>query len=399
MTTLHLRTSDGAATIPARETEAIGDALRRFGVPLSGVQPYAVCGEGLRPLSLLSPAGTVTDPIVVYATRNIPLLPHTVADWRIRSSSSMAAEYLAPTDAMIDPAGATLVQLSHADILHLGTQAMTAIAEPLEVAAHPHGKVVVGVSGGGDSNFLLAALASTPVVQKLEIIPAMVLGIEDWDTQRENAQRLCEGYGFNLTVLGPEQSARYCEVDSIAATLARYECEFPDSGREFFGTWLLRRALTGFARDQGSTVVMLGGNREDALSEALLMLSQGRRPLPMPFRRVADMAFVNPLWELPKKVIDAAFPQFSVRNYESRRASTDRGRTMYYRLAYAIEDIGLGLDLTFLRGIQGLATDDAHAWDESLQDYVVAGTEPHLIERWCRVVGRGIKDGSSQPVH
>ena len=72
--------------------------------------------------------------------------------------------------------------------------------------------IVVGISGGGDSNTLLNALINSKIIKKEQIIPVMVLGIPDWDKAIDRAKFICEEQGLTL------QTISSSEVDKLLNT-------------------------------------------------------------------------------------------------------------------------------------------------------------------------------------
>ena len=68
-------------------------------------------------------------------------------------------------------------------------------------------RIVVGVSGGGDSNALLYGLTTFKDFD-IEIIPVMIKGIPEWDKAVPKAQKLCSSYNLKLRfVLDPLKMA------------------------------------------------------------------------------------------------------------------------------------------------------------------------------------------------
>lgn len=134
----------------------------------------------------------------------------------------------------------------------------------------------------------------------------------------------------------------------------------------------------------------IGANREDLLSEGFLRLARGLAPMPAPYRRIGNEVFVYPMCEVPKKIGDGAYPNWSLENYEQRDPSISSGRSAFYQLAYLIGDDLPGMDMTLLTGFNHLGTnvaavEDPIAYDMELGDYVACnmGTEQQR-ERWSR---------------
>lgn len=373
---------------PGSVEETISECLWNHRVPVSCVH-LEVQGEGAgdaRPVSATARVASVSPPgvIVAYVNRNINIIPYVTPRVEVEERPGFVTEWVAPGSAH----GRSVAQLTSADVLRLGGESVDAALAELELA--PDARIVVGVSGGGDSNLLLHCLVRSARLAGREILPVMMLGISDWDAQINAARSICEDLGLRLAVVEAEEAAVLAGIDSVDDALARFRRHFGDTGHEFFGTWLLRRVLSAYARRAGSSTVMFGGNREDALAEALFLVSSGRLPLPLPVRQVGDITIVDPLYLLPKKVIDGAFPRFSISNYLHREKSFDRGRTMFYYLVNLLQDALPGMDLSLLQGLKGIASDRELLWDDELGDFTLGPAPADLKARWKQVIGLGL---------
>lgn len=236
----------------------------------------------------------------------------------------------------------------------------------------PH--IIVGTSGGGDSNAMIAALANSRYREQIKISPVMILGIPDWDTQLPVAQEVCTQSGLNLEVISADKLAQIVSARSIDLVLTRFAEIFPATDREFIGTWLLRRGLTHVALSLSAGHIVFGANREDLLAESLSRLMAGLVPLKVPVRPMGALSFVYPLWRVPKKIADAVHWNESQGNYEARaRASTD-GRTMSLLLAHSLSMVP-GADIALLEGFANLAANfrsETLEYDQEVNDHVVA---------------------------
>ena len=74
------------------------------------------------------------------------------------------------------------------------------VAETVRGQMPESGKLLVGVSGGGDSNAMLYALSQL-AGEGLTIHPVLIKGIPDWDLGVPRAQELCATYGLSLTIM------------------------------------------------------------------------------------------------------------------------------------------------------------------------------------------------------
>src|SRR5262249_35828484 len=104
-------------------------------------------------------------------------------------------------------------------------------------------------------------------------------------------------------------------------------------------------------------------NREDLLAELLFCLMNGRRPLPYPIRRIADVNCVFPLWEIPKHLLDACYPRYSASNYRERVDTTTPQRSVIYFVAHCLDAIGPQISLSMMKGVAAFM-DRIGGWDE-----------------------------------
>lgn len=169
-------------------------------------------------------------------------------------------------------------------------------------------RLVVGISGGGDSNVLLAALTSSELIGTEEIVPAIVVG-PNMDIHLHNALTLCAELGCTLTTIEGDQVAGLAGIRSVEEFFRIFERHYPDADIDFPWTWLLRRTLAAAARERDIQAVAIGANREDLLSEGFLRLARGLAPMPAPYRRIGNEVFVYPMCEVPKKIGDGAYPK------------------------------------------------------------------------------------------
>ena len=197
-------------------------------------------------------------------------------------------------------------------------------------------KIIVGVSGGGDSNALISAM-SRYQTKKIELYPVIICGLAEWDSGIPRAKQICDDLGLELTVIGEKETREILGAVPEGATLIdRFAKVFPDDDFEFFGTLLIRLALSRVAADREADYICTGLNFEDLLAEVFSKLLGGTAPLPMPVRLIGDLKLIYPLWQLPKKIIDGCFPKYSYDNYQERYPSYAEGRTLFYHLAYWI---------------------------------------------------------------
>lgn len=389
-----LQTNHGEFTLEGEGAPTLGALLRLHGIPLSAVWTHRVersepDATGRRravfePASTAAaPNGSAGDAVYARITRNIniPALlgtdsasarvcPDPTTEWTFPSRDSGAFHRVH-------------CQLSAHECFEFVRRSVLDVLGSWP--GEPGQGLVVGTSGGGDSNVLLSTLMESGFFAPEQVTPVMMLGIPDWDAQVDNARQLCQAHGVSLQVVEEADTARLAGLRTLSTVKDVFvEC-FPDADLEFLGTWLLRRVLSRYALERGTRFVATGANREDIVAEHFARVSRGLLPLPAPFRRIGDVTFVYPIWQVPKKIGDGAYPAFSLENYENRNPSFSPGRSVFYYLAYWIPELLPGMDTTLLDGMSKLADRDPTpiTWDEDLRDHVChEGVGEQARTRW-----------------
>ena len=241
-------------------------------------------------------------------------------------------------------------------------EARALVAEQVREALHYAGiadePLVVGVSGGGDSNALLGAILESRVVSKENVFPVMMLGIPDWDKGVDRATDVCESHGLSLTTISPERTAAILGfTDSSRDWVSDFEKLFPGDDLEVLGVYSVRKVLEAAALERGTSKIVIGSNLEDCLSDLVYSISAGRVPFPKPLGRMGKIEILNPLWLTPKGVIDGCYPKYSLENYEARYPSRMFGRAYFYYAAQMLVEAYPGLGETLLRGGSKLSAD------------------------------------------
>jgi hypothetical protein len=391
-----LESNHGSYRLPGDPDEDIRQVLQRHGIPESAVWTYyteayeGVAGaHGARRVHFvpsvtpLREAALTGRTIYARVTRNIniPALLG-IETTSVREVSDPTTEWTFP--GVADGAfGRTIAQLSAEECLQVVRDSVDGV-----LAKWPEpgsARFVVGTSGGGDSNILLSALLESAHVDAADLFPVMMLGIPDWDTQVENARELCASLGVELAVLEGDQAATLAGLIPFDDVKKIFTSIYPDADLEFLGTWLLRRVLSAYARSVDCSAVAFGANREDIISEGLARLARGLAPLRTPYRRIGDTTILYPMYRVPKKIGDGAYPTYSLENYEARNPSFSPGRSVYYYLAYSLPSLAPGIDVTLLDGFEKLAlsSGDAYVYDaEELEFYVKDSFTEGQRQRW-----------------
>ena len=248
------------------------------------------------------------------------------------------------------------------------------------------GPIVVGVSGGGDSNILVGALLAAGITN---IQPVMMMGIPDWDKGRDRAEDICASHGVPIRIMESDEVGRLLGAKPGLNWVGSFEATYPDVDLEMLGTLAVRLVLSAVAKELGSKVVITGLNLEDLLGEALMCVLEGQRPLPYPRRKVGEVEIFYPLYKCPKKIIDGCFPKYSLANYEDRFPSRLRGRAIAYYLAQSMNGLVPGIEFDLLEGlrsISGTGWDSMHE-DPDLGFTVLRQIGPDAKKRWLSFLG------------
>lgn len=389
---VRLQTNHGEYLLEHESAPTVGALLRLYGIPLSAVWTYRIEGHGgdghrravFVPASTARPGDAGGDSeVFARVTRNINLpglLGVEASSARLHDEAT--TEWTFPTE----DSGAfqrVHTQMSAAECFEFVRASVTDVLK--QWPGDRSNGLVVGTSGGGDSNVLLSTLMESGYFEPERVVPVMMLGIPDWDAQVDNARALCSAHGIELNVVEESETARLSGLKDLASVKEVFREYFPDADLEFMGTWLLRRVLTRYAVERGIKFVATGANREDIVAEHIARVSRGLLPLPAPFREIGDVTFCYPIWKVPKKIGDGAYPAFSLENYENRNPSFSPGRSIFYYLAYWIPELLPGMDNSLLDGMSKLADKDPEpiTWDEDLRDHVCReGSTEAQKTRW-----------------
>ncbi len=388
---VRLQTNHGEYHLEQEGAPTVGALLRLYGIPLSAVWTYRVeAGQEGRRRAVFVPASTALPDqdedgteIIARVTRNINLpglLGTETSSARLHPDATTEWTFPTPDSGAFHRVHSQMSASECFEFVRASVQGV------LKQWPGPSGEgLVVGTSGGGDSNVLFSTLMESGHFRPEQVVPVMMLGIPDWDAQVDNARELCRAHGIDLNVVEESETARLAGLKELGSVKQVFQDSFPDADLEFMGTWLLRRVLSRYAVERGIKFVATGANREDIVAEHLARVSRGLLPLPAPFRKIGDVTFCYPIWKVPKKVGDGAYPAFSLENYENRNPSFSPGRSVFYYLAYWVPELLPGMDTTLLDGMSRLAEKDPEpiTWDEDLRDHVCReGSTEQQKQRW-----------------
>ncbi|MGH2942033.1 MAG: hypothetical protein ACRDLN_04575 [Solirubrobacteraceae bacterium] len=386
-----LETQHGRRVLVGGPDDTVASVLLRAGVPMSAVWTYvrdSEDGYDRQPVRFVRGStrlGTVDGDVRARANRNVDLAGLS------RMAPSTAQDALdATTEWTFPGAGGGAYERTDAALTQEDCVAIVSEAVSRSLDAWPHGvarRLVVGISGGGDSNVMLTALVRSERLVRDDILPIIVHG-PDMEPQLQTAHELCDELECPLTVIDDRHAARLAGIHSLPGFFLGFEAHYPDTDIDFAWTWLLRRTLAAAARERAAPAVAIGANREDLLSEGFLRLARGLAPMPAPYRRIGSELFVYPMCEVPKKIGDGAYPRRSLDNYEARTPSVAAGRSTFYQLAYLLADHLPGMDVTLLAGFTRLGEEmaaqrDPIVLDVELGDHIADGmSTAEQRERW-----------------
>ncbi|UOD83508.1 hypothetical protein [Paenarthrobacter ureafaciens] len=350
----------------------VGQLLASQRLPETMFQPYLVNGATSTPIPLSTPLADVpegTDRLLVRAIRNT----------------------LFPTVVPADPTGETLDGGSK-EKLELGVgfrqirtdqdglatealaivdreQARRLVIDQVTAFASEYGLAnrgcVFGVSGGGDSNALAYGLAAAVPQEKL-LAFTLVFDAVFSEKAAERATVLCQDLGIRHQVMRAAEIETLLGITtSLEELYEDFKAAFTHEALHFFGTFLILRTARKLAVQHGLSDLAFGYNREDLLAEALFMLMNGNKPLALPVRPIGSHRVVMPVWQVPKLLLDACHPGFSLENYRERDPFTTRQRSLAFFLAHALDSAYPSFGLSLLKGI---ATTFDGAWGTLVQD-------------------------------
>ncbi len=391
--TVSVVSTHGRQQLESHDNDRLIDVLNRHGVPWSGVSIYTVPRDGGDP-KLSSCLDKRLDDledsseVLLYFNRNVNPFLFSLAQFKtIESDTALqATEYFyQKMDNANSSAEVFLKKLSPEECKSVIAQR---VADAVSATLPPGSDLVVGVSGGGDSNALLYGLTQL-LEHGLRVHPVIIMGIPDWDKGVPRAKELCHSYGLELTVMDEGQVKELVGIPADDVPLIdRFEREFKGDDFEFLGTLLVRLALAKRAKELGTRFICTGLNLEDVLCEALFRVTSGMKPAPFPAREIGDVTLLFPLWLCPKRIIDGCFPKLSLENYESRYPCFSLGRNLYYSLVYAMQSQFPGYVEQLAHGFSELAAVDPakYTLDEQLGFHVERFVPFPLRERFRKML-------------
>jgi hypothetical protein len=244
--------------LDVRPGERLAETLRRHSIPWSAIAIYGIrraddAAELISGLNRTVESFSEFAELRLYFNRNVNPFMFSLERFNETGPDVPGAhetEFFYQT--MSNDEGAahtTLARLSSTDCLHIVADRVQAV---LSEHVEPDATVVVGVSGGGDSNAMLYGL-SKAAEAGLDIRPVIGKGIPDWDAGVPRARALCEAHGLKLKVLEEDEMRDLLGVPADSLSLVeRFEREFVGDDFEFLGTLMIRIVVrTRSRQDRG----------------------------------------------------------------------------------------------------------------------------------------------------
>ena len=248
----------------------------------------------------------------------------------------------------------------------------------------PNSKLVVGISGGGDSNALIDALKMSKSLATCEILPVMVRGIPGTDLGFERASRICENHNLKLIEINQEQVNNLLHRNFNNDWIKSFITIFPQSDIEIIATLGIRLSLFHIAQKYNATAAITGVNMEDLLAESFLRTMQGNLPLPFPIRVIGNNELWFPLYRTPKKIIDGCNPDFSLENYKERVPNAVAGRDIALYFTQLVHSKLNGIEFDFIEGMRKLSQKNTkpYYFDEKLDLYILEMLPLDVRHKW-----------------
>ncbi|MBY0441578.1 MAG: hypothetical protein K2Q25_05495, partial [Mycobacteriaceae bacterium] len=363
----------------------VGQLLASQRLPETLFQPYLVRGDDATPVPLstrLNDLPPDADKLVLCAIRNtlfstiLPAdpvntgLPHSV-------EPGVGFRQIRP-----GPDGQAVEMTAVLDYYQSRELVKQRVAEFVQTHNVAKRGCLFGVSGGGDSNALAYGLAAAVPPEQLCAF-TVVFGAAFTEAAASRAAVLCQDLGIRHTILRNTEIVEILGMrTSVDDLYEDFIQAFGDKALHFFGTFLILRIARHLADRQNMSDLAFGYNREDLLAEALFMLMNGRQPLALPTRPMGKHRVIMPVWEVPKLVLDACHPAFSLENYRERDSHTLRTRSLAFFLAHAMDSAYPSFGLSVLTGIAQVFQDHwgELTYDDDLDVFVTSHADESTID-------------------
>lgn len=353
------------------------DGLRMHRLPANLFQGYvAVKGQVENPIPLSTVVGAIDEhkEIILQCLRNTDLrqvLP--------QKTFYQRAEQPITTIHRLNLGEKECTETIHEINEH---EARKIVASKVEefMTDYNHAKLIIaGISGGGDSNILVRSLVNyiNKNDRAKELICFTLIFEPLWPVSAaQRAAVLCGEHNIEHLIYRQKDIEEFLGMKgSLSDFFEEFSRSFGTNTSHFFGTYFISLIARKLSTKYQTNEYCLGFNREDVLAELLFSLMNGYKPLSFPVRQFGPIRLLMPLWEIPKIVLDACYPKYSLENYHERNDTTTFQRGIIYYLAHAVEDVYYNLGLSFMQGVSKLLAGDwaklhhDKEWDLYISEY------------------------------
>jgi tRNA(Ile)-lysidine synthase TilS/MesJ len=387
---IQIKTNSQTITTDEPENQTLSDVLRFHRLPANLFQGYIVQSGNPIPITLNIQLGDIEkeSEIVLHCIRNLDLtlvLPQRGAYEKFGSPVTNINQLV--TDNVS----------CNEKILEIDEHAARSIVhykvEQFMQEFSAANTVIVGTSGGGDSNTLIGSLKNTSEKGNSKTYICFTL---DFDpifptTGSARASELCRKYGLEHFIF---RSGDIEKMFNMKAGFTDFYNEFNEKFGtnlgEFFGNYIVSLVARHLCKQYQTNEYCLGINREDVVYELLFSLINGYKPLSYPVREIGSIKLLMPLWEIPKKILDSCYPDYSIKNYEERRGSSTFQHNLLSYLAYSIEDIHANFGLSLIKGCHKLFSNQ---WADLIFDrdyslYISEYAKPETTEKIKSIISK-----------
>ncbi len=381
---LIFNTAHGRFDLDFNENQTIEDVCLINKLPFQSINFYGIKnGEiniliDILNLKILELISSEFDEIIFQPNRNINFSKIINKNLLVEKQKSASTEYLFQSENFNDLIN---IEFSPEKCFDYIFEKVNNFLDKNEIDERP---IIVGISGGGDSNTLLKALTNSKKISNSQIIAVMCTGLDVWDTAIERAQYICKESKINLNLVDAKEICSIIGKKSSETWDTDFFDVFQDSDIDALGTFIVRKVLQYYVEKTNAQCMVTGLNLEDLLAESLFQVTKGKLPLPFPVRNIDNIKLWYPLYEVPKKILDGCYPKFSLQNYEQRNADKLINRAIPYYYSQMISGFVPGFEFDLLNGFEKISklNKNPFVFEPQLGFSVTEKLPTKLIERW-----------------